>query len=105
MTGVRVVTNKKHRVTEILIGFNETPDPAEAASSTEYELIEAGRRGSLTGKGTKPIALRSAIPDPASRTVALIPRKPFGLKRSVGLAVDFVHGPLFVIRGRSSPRA
>jgi streptogramin lyase len=104
MTGIQVVQNRKRRAIEVLIRFGGAPDPAEAASVAEYQLIVAGRRGSFAGKGAKPIGLRSAGYDPSKNTVALIPRKPFGLERPVQVAVDFVRGPLFVIRRPSNHR-
>jgi hypothetical protein len=102
MTGVQVVRNKKHRVTEFLVGFRGGLNPAEAESTLEYQVILAGRRGSFTTRGARPIRLLSADLNPMTDTVALLPSKPFVLKKTAELVVDFVHGPLAILRSRPS---
>jgi hypothetical protein len=101
MTGIRVVRNKRGRITEVLISFSGAPDPAQAGNTSEYHLTGAGRRGSFAGKGARPIGLRSAGYSPSSDTVSLLLKRPFAPKRPVGVAVDFVRGPLAVLRSRS----
>jgi hypothetical protein len=85
---VRLVRNKRHRVTEILVGFTGEVNAAQAQNLAEYRLIKAGKRGSFTAKHTKLIKLRSAVYNGTSDTVALTPKRPFALTKPVQLQVS-----------------
>jgi len=87
---VQVVKNKKHQVTEILIGFSGALNAAEAQELGIYRLTTAGTHGSFTAKNAQIIKLKSAIYDAANDTVALFPKKPFALTKKVQLQVDGV---------------
>jgi len=88
LDSVQLVKNKKHQVTEILLGFSGALNPMEAASTAEYSLVIAGKRGSFTTKNAKRIKLKSAVYNPANDSVALMTKKPFGLTKPVQLTVD-----------------
>ena len=81
MTGVDVVKNKKHQVTEIILAFSGGLNAAEAANIAEYSLVEAGKKGSFTAKNAKTIKLRSAVYNSANDTVTLTPKKKFVLSK------------------------
>ena len=77
MTSVQVVKVKvKHKsTTEILIGFSGSLNAAEASNIAEYTLIQAGKKQSFTGKGTKHLPLLNAVYNAANHTVALTPKR------------------------------
>jgi hypothetical protein len=82
------MVTKKHKVTEVLVGFSGGVNAAEAQATGEYSLIMAGKRGSFTAKNARHIKLKAAAYDAATNTVVLIPRKPFALTNKVQLVVD-----------------
>ncbi len=83
-------TNKKHQVTEIFVTFSGAVNPGEAQSLTTYRLATPGKKGSFTAKNAGIIKLNSATYNAASKTVALIPKKPFALTKPVQLLIDGV---------------
>jgi hypothetical protein len=87
---VRDVMNKKHQVTEIIVTFSGAVNAAEAQDLNTYQLVMAGKHGSFTAKNAKIIRLKSAVYDGAINSVALFPKKPFALTKSVRLQVDGV---------------
>jgi hypothetical protein len=91
--GVRLVTNKKHLVNEILVGFSGSVNSTEAQSTSIYRLTTAGKHGSFRARNARAIKLRSAVYQPTSDTVALVLRKPPSLSKPVQLVVDGV-GPV-----------
>jgi hypothetical protein len=88
MESVQLVMNKKHRVRAVVIDFSGGVNPAQAQNKAEYRLIKAGKRGSFTAKHPRLIHLRSAVYNGTSDTVALVPRTPFALRKSVQLQVN-----------------
>jgi hypothetical protein len=88
MTGVDVVKNKKHQVTEIILAFSGGLNAAEAASISEYSLVEAGSKSSFTAKNAKKIKLVSAAYNSANNTVTLTPKKKFALSKKAQLVVN-----------------
>jgi hypothetical protein len=87
METVRLLTNKKHRVTEIIVGFSGGLESAQAQNTAEYRLVKAGKKGLFTAKHAKLIKLRSAVYNGSSDTVTLSPNKPFALTKPVQLQV------------------
>jgi hypothetical protein len=87
MTSVREVTNKKHRVTEVLMTFSGAVNAAEAENPAIYRLVLPGKKGSYTARNAKVIQLKSAGFDAATGTVTLIPGKPFALTKPVQLVI------------------
>jgi hypothetical protein len=81
------VKNKKHQVTEIIIGFSGGLNASEAASLGTYQLTTAGKKGSFTVKSATPVRLSSAAYVDAAHQVTLKPRKPFALTKPVQLVV------------------
>ena len=90
LSNVQVVKNKKHLVTEILVGFSGALNAAEAQELGIYRLTTAGKHGSFTAKNARIIKLKSAIYNAANDTVALFSKKPFALTKKVQLQVDGV---------------
>jgi len=90
VSNVQVVKNKKHQVTEILVGFSGALNAAEAQELGIYRLTTAGTHGSFTAKNAQIIKLKSATYDAANDTVDLFPKKPFALTKKVQLQVDGV---------------
>jgi hypothetical protein len=88
MSNVQIVTNKRHLVTEIIVGFSGAVNAAEAQSLGEYSLVMAGSHGSFTAKNAKKIKLKAASYNATTDTATLVPRKPFALTKKVQLQVD-----------------
>jgi hypothetical protein len=87
MSSVQVVRNKKHQVTEILVGFSGAVNAAEADNLATYRLATAGKRGSFTAKNSRIIKLKAAVYNAGNNTVALFPKKPFALTKKVQVRV------------------
>jgi subtilisin-like proprotein convertase family protein len=85
---VQLVKNKKHQITEIVVGFSGAINPAEAAAVGEYSLVLAGKKGRFTGKGAKSIKLKSAVFNPATDTVTLLLKKRLVLTKKAQLTID-----------------
>ncbi|MFI5454955.1 MAG: RHS repeat-associated core domain-containing protein [Isosphaerales bacterium] len=90
MTTVRPVTNKKHLVTQISIGFSGAVNAGEADSPATYRLATAGKKGSFTAKNAQVIKLKSALYNAATNMVTLTPKKAFSLTKPVQLLVEGV---------------
>ena len=88
MDRIQLIRNRRHHVTEVLIGFSGALNPAQAVSMAQYELVRAGRHHSFTGRGTRLIKLWSAVYDAANNTVALTPKRPFAIGKPVELVVN-----------------
>jgi hypothetical protein len=87
MQSVQLETNKKHQVTEIVIGLSGAVNAAEARSIATYELIAAGKGGSFTAKTAKAIKIKSAVYDAVHHNVILT-TAPFTLSQPVELIVN-----------------
>jgi RHS repeat-associated protein len=85
--GVKEVFNKKHQVTQVLVHISGPINASQASAPANYVLTTAGKRGSFTARDSKRIALRSAAYNRTSDSVALVPKKPFGLTKPVQLRV------------------
>jgi hypothetical protein len=90
LSNVQVVTNKRHQVTEILVGFSGALNAAEASDLGLYHLVQAGSRGSFTARNAKTIRLEAATYNAAIDTVVLVPGELFTLAKRVQLQVDGV---------------
>jgi plastocyanin len=88
MTGVGIVRNKKHLVTQITVSFSGAVNMTEADSVTTYRLATAGRKGSFDAKNAGIIKLRSAVFDAAIDQEKLTPKKSFALTKPVQLRVS-----------------
>src|SRR5262249_26590765 len=84
---VQLVTNKKHQVIEVIVGFSGQVNSTQAQNTAEYRLATADKKGSYTAKNAKVVKLRSAVYNTMSHTVTLTPKKPFALKKPVQLKV------------------
>ena len=60
MQTVQLVTNKKHMVTQILVGFSGGVNASEAQSTKTYELITANTAGSFIPTKKSLIKIKSA---------------------------------------------
>ena len=90
LAGVVEKTNKKHQVTEVVVAFSGAVNAGEAQSLFTYRLATPGKKGSYTAKNAGIIKLKSASYNAASKTVTLIPKKPFALTKPVQLLIDGV---------------
>ncbi len=81
------ITNKKHKVTEVLVTFSGPVNATEADETRTYRLAKPGKRGSYTAKNAAVIKLKSALYTGANDTVALTPVRPFALNKPVQLLV------------------
>jgi hypothetical protein len=88
MQGVQLVTNQKHRVAEVLVGFSGGINAAQAQNPAEYRLAIAGKKGSFTARNAKVIPLRSAVYNSTTNSVILTAKKPFTLRKPVQLVVS-----------------
>ncbi len=81
---------KRHKVTEIVLTFSSSLDPALAVDRALYRLVSAGNGGSFTGKSATVIKVSNAQYFAASApdTVTLIPRTPFAPRKPVELTVN-----------------
>jgi probable HAF family extracellular repeat protein len=91
MAGARPMTNKKHQVTQILVTFDGAVSPVDAGNPATYRLATPGKGGSYTAKNAKIIRLKSAMYDPATKTVTLVPKKPFKITKPVQLLIAGLH--------------
>src|SRR5262249_51377032 len=88
MNRVQVVTNRKHQVAEVIVGFSGGVTPAQAQNPAEYRLASAGKNGSFTARNARRIKIRSAVYNGTTDTVTLTPKKPFALTKPVQLQVN-----------------
>jgi subtilisin-like proprotein convertase family protein len=87
VSNVQMITNKQHKVTEILVSFSGAVNASEAQTLGEYSLVLAGKGGSFTARNATKLKLKAASYDAADSTVALIPKKPFATSKKVQLEV------------------
>ena len=88
MNLIQVVKNKKHLVSEILIGFSGALNATEAANVAEYSLTQVGNKGSFTVKSAKKIKLKAAVYNPANDTVAITVKTPFAITKQLQFVVN-----------------
>jgi hypothetical protein len=82
------LTRRRFRgVTAITINFNGQLDENSAKSLANYKLTRANGRGKFSGRGTRPIAVKSVSYswNGSVASVVLTPRRPFGAFRPVQL--------------------
>jgi hypothetical protein len=91
MISVRLVTNQKHMVTRIIVGFSGDVNAGDATSLAAYRLATAGKNGSFTAKNSRAIKLKSVVYNPANDSVTLTAKQAFALTKPVQLQV---HGGL-----------
>ncbi len=84
---VQLAFNKQHQVTQILVHFSGPVNSRKADALSTYRLTTADKKGSFAAKDAKVIALKSAVYSGRTDSVALVPRKPFGLTKPVQLRV------------------
>jgi hypothetical protein len=82
------VKNKKHQVTEIVVGFSGPLNPAQADSVANFRLAAANGKGLFTARNSPVMKLRSAAFNPANDTVTLVPRQAFALAKSLQLTIN-----------------
>src|SRR5262249_39231563 len=101
VTDVRLVLNKKHLVTQIIVTFNDPVNIAEADRVVTYRLATAGKKGSFDAKNAGVIKLKSAAFNLTNNSVTLTPKKSFALKKTVQLRINgLLSGGLQDILGR-----
>ncbi len=86
MQSVGLVTNKKHQVTQIVIGFSGALNATEASTIGTYELIAASKSGSFVPKKKTLVKIKSAKYSGGAVTLKL--KAPLNLKKGVELVVD-----------------
>ena len=79
---------QKRFVTEIVLSFSGSLNAKQAASTAEYKLIEAGKKGSFTAKNARVLKLQSATYNPMNNTVTLKPKARFAQSALVELIVN-----------------
>jgi Calx-beta domain len=79
---------QKRFVTEIILSFSGALNSKQAATTAEYKLVEAGKKGSFTAKNAKVLKLLSAVYNPVNNTVTLKPKQRFPLSTPVELVVN-----------------
>jgi hypothetical protein len=84
---IELLTNKNHRVTEVIVGFSGGLELARAQNTAEYRLVKAGKKGVFAAKHARLIKLRSAACNWSSDTLTLRPNKPFALTQPIQLEV------------------
>jgi plastocyanin len=84
----KLVFNKKHLVTGIILGFTGALDVTDADNVANYSLAPLDTKGSGSAKIAKTARLRSAVYSPASNTVVLTPRSPFSVAKPLELGVS-----------------
>jgi RHS repeat-associated protein/uncharacterized repeat protein (TIGR01451 family) len=87
LKNARLVNNKKHQVTEILVTFSGAINQTEADSTAAYRLATPGKGGSLAAKTAGIIKLKSAVYDSKTNTVALFLSKPLALTQPAQLLI------------------
>jgi Calx-beta domain len=88
MSSVQLLSNNKHQVTEVNIGFSGALEPNTADNKTNYRLSVPGTGGSYTAKNAKVLGIRSAVSSAAHDTVTLTLSKPIALAKPVQLIVS-----------------
>jgi hypothetical protein len=88
LVAVEDVTNRKHTVTEVVVGFSGAVNPAQADNLANYQLTTANGKGSFNARNSPVIRLRSAVFNSANDTVTLTPRKAFALTKPVQLTIN-----------------
>jgi hypothetical protein len=86
MQTVQLVTNKKHLVTQILVGFSGGVNATEAMSTQTYQLIKANAAGLF--KPTKKTLIKIKSAALSGNSVALKLKSPLKVKKSVELIVQ-----------------
>ncbi len=86
MQSVGLVTNKKHMVTQIVLGFSGALNAAEARALGTYELIAASKSGTFTPTKKNLIKIKSATYSGGAVTLKL--KAPLRLKKGVELVVN-----------------
>jgi subtilisin-like proprotein convertase family protein len=86
MESVQLEKNKKNQVTGIVIDFSGAVNATEARSIATYELVAAGKGGSFTANGAKPIKIKSAVYNAANHEV-ILRASPFTLSQPVELVI------------------
>jgi hypothetical protein len=88
LQNVTPVTNRKHLVTSILVGFSGGVNTAEAQSIKTYELIKATKAGLFKPTKANMVKIKSA--SVSGDTVTLKLKTPLALKKGLELIVDGV---------------
>jgi hypothetical protein len=89
LKAVHIITNSNKKVTELDLIWSGPLSPSLANSKAPFRLATANRSGSFTGRGSGTIAIRKAVYDSNTWTIALTPRTLF--RRSQKLEL-IVHG-------------
>ena len=78
-------TQKKHKVTSIVLTFSGGLESSLAQSKALYRLVIAGKRGSFTAKNAKTVKVRNVQYNAALSpdTVTIVPTTPFALSKQV----------------------
>jgi hypothetical protein len=88
VVGVQEVMNKKHQVTEIVVGFSGPLNAAQAGNVAEFRLAVANGKGILAARNSAVMKLRSATFNPANDTVTLIPKAALVLTKPLQLTIN-----------------
>ena len=88
MQSVQLVTNKKHLVTQIVVGFSGAVNAAEAKSTKTYQLITGSAAGLFKPTKKALIKIKSAALSGNSVTLKL--KKPLKVSKAVELVVQGV---------------
>jgi hypothetical protein len=87
VTGVELAHNKRHLIDQVTIDFSGPVEEAQADNVATYRLLMPGKKNSFNAKNAAPIKLLAAVYDAALTEVALTPKQPFALRRSVQVTV------------------
>ena len=87
ITDVRLVENRRHMVTQIVIAFSGGLNATDANNEADFVLTTAGKGGSFVARNARHIALGSALYNPALDMETLLPGRAFALTKSVQLVI------------------
>jgi hypothetical protein len=66
--------SRKKTAKVLVVNFSGALEPGPAQNLADYHLVALGKAKKSGGRATKPVALTSAVYDPAMETVTLTPR-------------------------------
>jgi hypothetical protein len=88
VTGVTMMENREHVVTQIMVDYSGPVNSPEAESIATYRLATPGQKGSFTAKNAMVLKLKSAAYDAALDSVTLTPKKAFALTKPVQFVIN-----------------
>jgi hypothetical protein len=88
MIGVRLVTDRRKNVTQVIVSLSGVVDAGQAQQLTTYRFATAGKRGSFDARNARALKLRSARYDVATATVTITPFRSFRLGKTLQFRIN-----------------